>query len=150
MQRELWPQARSGLAQAVLARDVKKLQEALAEAQLVGLAADETKPARQALREEERKAAAIEGLKDPLLRKDIAAMQSAIAEGEEAGLTDADLEQIRKALAEEERKVNARTALQTATKSRKVPAIQAALEDRPGRQCSRQCKAGMSQSYEQL
>ncbi|CAK9016123.1 unnamed protein product [Durusdinium trenchii] len=129
MQRELWPQARSGLAQAVLARDVKKLQEALAEAQLVGLAADETKPARQALREEERKAAAIEGLKDPLLRKDIAAMQSAIAEGEEAGLTDADLEQIRKALAEEERKVNARTALQTATKSRKVPAIQAALEE---------------------
>lgn len=129
MQKELWPQARAGLTQAVACREIKKLQDALAEAELVGLPTEEMKPARQILQEEERKVAAMEGLKEPLRLRDIAAMQAAIAEGEAAGLSAGDLEGIKTALAEEQRKATARTALQSAVKSRKVPELQAALEE---------------------
>eukprot|EP00434_Breviolum_minutum_P009786 symbB.v1.2.008618.t1/scaffold516.1/size216213/4 len=141
MQKELWPQARAGLTQAVECREIKKLQDALEEAELVGLPAEEMKPARQILQQEQRKIAAVEGLKEPLRLRDIPAMQAAIAEGEAAGL-DGDLQEIRTVLAQEQRKVAARTALQSAIKSRKVPALQAALEE------AEDCQLEGSEIYE--
>lgn len=129
MQRELWPQARAGLQQAVDKREIALLREALAEAETVGLAQEELEPARRTLREEERKVVAREGLVEPLRLKDVNLMAAAVAEGEHAGLEEEELAEIRAALALEKAKADARLALQRATKSRQVQQLQAALQE---------------------
>eukprot|EP00438_Fugacium_kawagutii_P027187 Skav219559 [mRNA] locus=scaffold3801:72732:78295:+ [translate_table: standard] len=108
MQKELWPQARSGLDQAhmsaldgfpwlsvALNHTIGPSNPALAPT--LALPHVDFGPSMlcwQILKQEE--------------RKDIPAMQAAIAEGESAGLADGDLEAIRTALADELRKAKAR------------------------------------------
>ncbi|CAJ1420341.1 unnamed protein product [Effrenium voratum] len=130
MQRELWPQARQGLAAALRSREVGQLREALREAELINMAPEEMQPARQALEEEEHKAAARELLAEAKQGSpDAAKLQQAIAQAEKAGLSEAEVTEAREILALELRRAAARAALQSATKSRKVQALQAALQE---------------------
>lgn len=83
--------ARSGLKSAERCRDIKKLQEALAEGRDAGLENYELKRAENILAEEERTLAARSGLQSVERSRDIPEVESAIAEGRGAGLEKDEL-----------------------------------------------------------
>jgi len=110
--------ARMALARCVRERDVEKLKLAIVEAQMAKLKPTEADMAKEVLKEELRKVAALSQLLRAEIERqggDVDTFRAAVKEGQLAGLPETCLEGPLKTLANEDLKISARSKLEFAT-----------------------------------